>query len=221
MRLPRTLMLVWSALAAAACSSNPRPQAATPAVDSAAIRARADSIAALARADSVARAREDSVARARASADSLARALEAARADSVRAQVLRDSAETAPPVSAGLDPAREAVLAQPVYFAFDRFDLSPETQRLLDQKLEVLRAFPRLMILIEGHCDERGSDEYNIALGNRRAAAVKRYLVEHGIAEDRIEIVSYGEERPAVAESNEEAWARNRRAEFRITRGVA
>lgn len=221
MRAPRTLMLVWCALAAAACSSNPQPQATTPAVDSAAIRARADSLAAAARADSVARARADSIAAARARADSLARALEAARADSVRAQALRDSAETAPSVPAGLDAARAAVLEQPVYFDFDRFDLTPEARRLLDQKLEVLRAFPRLMILVEGHCDERGSDEYNLALGNRRAAAVKRYLVEHGIAEDRIEIISFGEERPAVRESSEEAWARNRRAEFRVTRGVA
>ena len=76
------------------------------------------------------------------------------------------------------------------------------------------------MAQIEGHADERGPDEYNLALGNRRAAMVKRYMVERGIADERVSIVSYGEERPAVAGSSEDAWSRNRRAEFRATRGI-
>ena len=120
----------------------------------------------------------------------------------------------------GLEAARSAALAEPVHFELDRSDLTAEAQRRLDGKLAILRASPRLEIQIEGHCDDRGSDEYNLALGNRRAAAVKRYLVEHGVADARIGIVSYGEERPADPGHTEEAWARNRRAEFRLTRGV-
>ena len=207
----------------AACSSNPRPDPAAPAADSAAARQRADSLAATARRDSLAAAgRRDALAALRVREDSLARALaERSRADSVRAQVLRDAdSSAATPVATGLDVARSEALAQPVYFDLDRADLPPEAQRLLDDKLAILRAVPRLEVLIEGHCDERGPDEYNLALGNRRAAAVKRYLVEHGVAEARIAVRSYGEERPADPAHGEAAYAKNRRAEFRVTRGA-
>jgi peptidoglycan-associated lipoprotein len=211
------------ALAIAACSRNPRPVAPAPAAaDSAAARLRADSLAAAARRDSLAAlARRDSLARAQSVADSLARAMaERARADSVRAQVLREPDTAAATLTpSGLDQARTATLAEPVYFELDRSDLAAEAQRRLDGKLAILRASPRLAIQIEGHCDERGPDEYNLALGNRRAAAVKRYLVEHGIDEARVSIISYGEERPADPGHTEESWARNRRAEFRVTRG--
>jgi peptidoglycan-associated lipoprotein len=217
MRGTTRLYLTGMAALALACGGNPPPEAVAPA-DSA---ARADSLAAAARRDSLAAvARRDSLARAQALADSLARlAAERSRDDSVRAQVERDpdSLGTTSLVS-GLDPARDAALAEPVYFDFDRADLRPEAQHRLDEKLVILRGYPRLEIQIEGHCDERGSDEYNLALGNRRAAAIKRYLVEHGIAESRITIISYGEERPAESGHDEEAWARNRRGEFRVTR---
>jgi len=213
-----------AAVLGAACSRNPRPVTPAPAAaDSAAARQRADSLVAAARRDSLAAvARRDSLARAQAVADSLARAMaERARADSVRAQVLRaPDSSAATLVESGLEAARAAALAEPVYFELDRWDVTAEAQRRLDGKLAVLRASPRLEIQIEGHCDERGSDEYNLALGNRRAAAVKRYLVEHGVADARIGIVSYGEERPADPGHTEEAWTRNRRAEFRVTRGV-
>ena len=73
--------------------------------------------------------------------------------------------------------------------------------------------------MIDGHTDERGSDEYNLALGQRRAATVKRYLIDHGIADARIETISYGEERPVAQGNDESAWSQNRRAEFEITAG--
>ena len=213
-----------AAVLLAACSRNPQPVAPAPAAtDSAAARQRADSLAAAARRDSLAAlARRDSLARAQAVADSLARAMaERARADSVRAQVLREpDSAAATLMPSGLEAARAATLAEPVHFELDRSDLTAEAQRRLDGKLVILRASPRLEIQIEGHCDERGPDEYNLALGNRRAAAAKRYLVEHGIDGARIGIISYGEERPADPGHTEESWARNRRAEFRLTRGV-
>lgn len=199
----------------AACSKNPTPQTTTPAVDSAAIRARADSLAAAARRDSIARA--DSLARARA--DSVSRSA-GAREDSVRAQILRDSIDAANATPSGLDAAGNATLLEALYFETDHSDLSTEARALLDRKLALFRANPRLEVQVEGHADERGPDEYNLALGNRRAAAVKRYLTEHGIADARLTIVSYGEERPADQGNNEAAWAHNRRAEFRVTRSA-
>lgn len=88
----------------------------------------------------------------------------------------------------------------------------------MEAKLGLLRANPRLEVQIEGHADDRGPDEYNLALGNRRAASVKRWFVDNGIAESRLTITSLGEERPAVQGGSEESWALNRRAEFVVTR---
>jgi peptidoglycan-associated lipoprotein len=210
--------VAWCLLAAlaAGCGRGPQPAALAPQADTtrerlAADSARRDSLAALARRDSLARA--DSIARL---------ALERARADSVRAQVLRDDdagGTATTEVPSGLDPSRAAVVAEPIHFDFDKADLTQESVSKLEAKLAVLRSAPRLELLIEGHCDERGSDEYNLALGNRRAAAARRYLVDHGVAEGRLAIVSYGEERPADPGHSEEAWAKNRRAEFVVTRG--
>jgi peptidoglycan-associated lipoprotein len=157
---------------------------------------------------------------AAARADSAARAMEAHRADSVRAQILRDSADAAANLPSGLDRVADSIIAAPTHFDLDRSDLTPEAQQALEYKLNILRAHSRLELKIEGHCDERGPDEYNLALGERRAAAVKRYLVEHGIADARLTIISYGEERPADPGHTEEAWAKNRRAEFRVTRSA-
>ena len=214
------LSVCASVFALAACSKPAPPPAPQPApVDSTALRARADSLAAMARRDSLARAgRADSLAWVRS--DSIARAVGNARADSVRAQILRDSADAAPRTPSGLDSTGNAALSQTMYFETDRFDLTADAQRLLDRKIALLSANPRLQVQIEGHCDDRGPDEYNLALGNRRAAAVKRYLVEHGIADARVTIISYGEERPAAPGAGEEAWARNRRAEFVVTRSA-
>lgn len=102
-----------------------------------------------------------------------------------------------------------------VYFDYDAFTLSPEARRALERNAAWLKANPTVKVTVEGHCDERGSDEYNLALGERRALAVKNYLVTLGISEDRLAAVSYGEERPAAAGHDETAWAKNRRGEFR------
>jgi peptidoglycan-associated lipoprotein len=117
------------------------------------------------------------------------------------------------------DDSRRGTLEQRIHFGYDQSDLSPAARHVLEQKAEVLRATPSLSLRIEGHADERGSDEYNLALSNRRAAAAKRLLVSLGISSDRLETVGYGEEQPLDQEESEAAWARNRRDEFRVTSG--
>jgi peptidoglycan-associated lipoprotein len=99
-----------------------------------------------------------------------------------------------------------------VFFAFDKSDLSAEAQATLDRQAAFLKKYPKEKVTVEGHCDERGTREYNLALGERRATAAKNYLVAAGIAAARITTISYGKERPAVVGSNEAAWAQNRRA---------
>lgn len=101
-----------------------------------------------------------------------------------------------------------------IHFAFDSYVLSPEAQKILDKKVAWLRKHPDIKIIIEGHCDERGSNEYNLALGERRANSAKEYLVNAGIDPDRIHTISYGEERPLALGSDEASWAINRRAHF-------
>jgi len=118
-----------------------------------------------------------------------------------------------------LDDTRRATLEQRIYFGFDQWDLSAAARQALGEKAEVLRAAPSLSVRIEGHADERGSDEYNLALSSRRAAAAKRFLVSLGISEERVETVGYGEEQPLDQEESEAAWARNRRDEFKVTSG--
>ncbi|MEN9791041.1 MAG: hypothetical protein RLZZ63_699 [Gemmatimonadota bacterium] len=114
-----------------------------------------------------------------------------------------------------------AILTEMIFFDYDQAELLPDARATLDAKLAVLQANPSVRLRIAGHTDERGSDEYNLALGLRRAAAAKRYLVDLGIAEDRIAVVSIGEERPLNAEVTEAAWAQNRRDEFEIIAGGA
>jgi peptidoglycan-associated lipoprotein len=123
------------------------------------------------------------------------------------------------PIRKALDETR-ANLLLPIYFSYDAADLNTEARASLDIKVAILRANPDVRIRIEGHCDSRGSTEYNIALGMRRAAEARQYLIDRGIAAARIETVSHGEERPAVNAENESAWARNRRDEFGITQGA-
>jgi peptidoglycan-associated lipoprotein len=97
-----------------------------------------------------------------------------------------------------------------VFFAFDRSDISPQAQQTLTRQAEWLRRYPNVMVRIEGHCDERGTREYNLALGARRAAAAKNVLVALGTPASRISTISYGKDRPVVIGSNEAAWAQNR-----------
>jgi peptidoglycan-associated lipoprotein len=99
-----------------------------------------------------------------------------------------------------------------IYFDTDRFDIDGEDQAALRQQAAYLQQYPNVRATVEGHCDERGTRDYNIALGDRRANAAKNYLVSLGVAADRISAVSYGKERPIELGSNESAWARNRRA---------
>jgi len=99
-----------------------------------------------------------------------------------------------------------------IYFDTDRFDIDAEDQASLRQQAQYLQQFPDVRATVEGHCDERGTREYNLALGERRANAAKNYLVSLGVPANRITTVSYGKERPVALGSNEQAWARNRRA---------
>lgn len=124
--------------------------------------------------------------------------------------------------NAAIEAARTALvntLGEQVYFEYDRSDIRPQDQAVLDAKVAILNRHPQVRIRITGHADERGSDEYNMVLGNQRALSAKAYLERQGIAGSRIDIMSFGEERPADSASNEAAWARNRRGEFEVTAG--
>ena len=110
----------------------------------------------------------------------------------------------------------QGVSFQPVYFAFDSYSLPPNEIAKIDAVGQNLSANANHVLIIEGHCDERGSNEYNLALGENRALAVRSYLASMGIAADRIQTVSFGEEKPAVMGSDESAWSLNRRGEFAL-----
>jgi peptidoglycan-associated lipoprotein len=112
-----------------------------------------------------------------------------------------------------------ADLAAMINFDYDQAVVRPADQATLDRKAAILIANPGVKIRIAGHADERGSDEYNLALGNRRAAAAKRYLENKGVDASRIDVISYGEERPLNPGNDETAYAQNRRDEFEVTAG--
>jgi len=184
-----------AAIAAASCGGNPPPQNTTPAVDTAAENQRV----------------RDSINAANAEAERQA----AAERERIAAQRRADSL-------AALARAGEEVrttLAAMIHFDLDKSNIRADDMGALDQKVAILQANPELKIRIGGHCDERGSDEYNLALGNRRAQSAKQYLVSHGIDASRIETQSWGEERPLVDGHDENAWSQNRRDEFEVTSG--
>jgi peptidoglycan-associated lipoprotein len=104
-----------------------------------------------------------------------------------------------------------------VNFAFDRYDLSPEARDILKGHATWLKANPQAKVEVEGHCDDRGTNEYNLALGAKRAETVKRYLTDLGVAVDRLSTISYGEELPMCKDQSESCWARNRRAHFVVS----
>ncbi len=110
-----------------------------------------------------------------------------------------------------------SIVTERVFFDFDRSDIRSDMESILQRKVSVLREYPGIVVRIEGHADERGSNEYNLALGQRRAEAVRRYLLSYGLEAGRFATISYGEERPLVRASNEQAWAQNRRDDFAIT----
>ncbi|MCI4624654.1 MAG: peptidoglycan-associated lipoprotein Pal [Candidatus Magnetoovum sp. WYHC-5] len=114
--------------------------------------------------------------------------------------------------------ARTSEIFTDVLFGFNRYDVSSEYQHGLNAMADFLAAQSKGMVKVEGHCDERGTREYNIALGDQRAQSVKNYLVSLGVSGARISTVSYGKERPMCKEHNERCWALNRRAHFEVTR---
>jgi peptidoglycan-associated lipoprotein len=109
---------------------------------------------------------------------------------------------------------KDMFLNDDIYFEFDSSTLTTEAQLILKKKAEWLQNNPEAMSTIEGHCDDRGTNEYNIALGDRRATSAKTFLVDLGISASRLTTISYGEERPVDLEKNEDAWAKNRRCRF-------
>ena len=98
-----------------------------------------------------------------------------------------------------------------IYFNFDEFAVSSDGKKILASKAAFLKTRPKLTVMVEGHCDERGTTEYNLALGEKRAGEVKKYLIFLGIDGNRLSVISYGKEKPAASGHNEEAWAKNRR----------
>ncbi len=152
----------------------------------------------------------------RAYQDSVRRAQEAAQAEAARLAAERAAAAERERRVA----AARATLEAMVFFDYDMSAIRDDAAAVLRQKVDILRASPQVRLRIEGHADERGSTEYNLALGNRRAEAVRQFLVGFGLAQDRFEIVSFGEGRPRQQGSNEAAWAQNRRGEFIITAGA-
>ena len=125
-----------------------------------------------------------------------------------------------PGATAGARPEVKEFVAVPelkdIFFDFDKYDIRPTDARVLDANAAWLKSNATHLVLIEGHCDERGTNEYNLALGERRAKATMNYLVSQGVQASRITIISYGEERPVCKEHNEACWAKNRRAHFLV-----
>ncbi|MFU2210474.1 peptidoglycan-associated lipoprotein Pal [Solidesulfovibrio sp. C21] len=108
-------------------------------------------------------------------------------------------------------------LAQMIHFAFNSSNLTAESRQILTRKAEIMRQYPQIKVIVEGNCDQRGTAEYNLALGERRAQASAQYLAKLGIPADRLSTVSYGKERPLDPATTEAAYAQNRRDEFRAT----
>src|ERR1043166_7304441 len=204
MRLSRFLpALAAAAMLLPACHNKPpesapvvTPTPAPPPPDGRDQQRIRDSIAA---AQEAARRRDAANAAARARDDSIARANAAAR----------DQA------------AMRAALTATIHFDFDKSDLRDDARAILDAMLPILTANPGITIRIAGHTDEKGSTEYNLALGQRRAVSAKRYLTAHGVAAARLETISYGLERPVAMGHDDAAMAQNRRDEFEITAGAS
>jgi len=149
--------------------------------------------------------------------DSIDAANRAAQEEAERLRRQREADSLAALARAGEEV--RSTLAAMIHFDLDKSNIRSDDMGTLDQKVAILQANPELRIRIGGHCDERGSDEYNLALGNRRAQSAKQYLVSHGIDASRIETQSWGEEKPLVDGHDESAWSQNRRDEFEIISG--
>ena len=196
-RLTAVVLALFTVAALDACRPSPPPETA-PAIDTAQVRRDREAAEQRER-DRL--AAEAAAARQRAVDDSIARVRAAEEATRRDSEMLRST------------------VAAPINFDFNKADLRDDAKAALDMKVPILLANSNVTIRIGGHADERGSSEYNLALGQRRAAMAKRYLVERGVAESRIETTSFGEERPVCTESNENCWMQNRRDEFELTAG--
>jgi peptidoglycan-associated lipoprotein len=140
-------------------------------------------------------------------------ALRTAASTPSRAATTTSSAATTRPQPAGY--ADNAALAD-IHFDFDRYELRETDRRILDTHASWLKDHADMLLLVEGHCDERGTAEYNISLGERRAKVTANYLTSRGVSSDRITIISYGEQRPVCRDSADACWGRNRRAHFLV-----
>lgn len=129
--------------------------------------------------------------------------------------------EPAPQRAVGADAYNKQGLLKSIYFDFDKYEIRPDQRPTLQANADKLKAEPlsKFRVLIEGHCDERGTNEYNMVLGDRRANAMKQYLIDLGVPASRLRTISYGEERPVDPGHNEESWAKNRRGEFVLEEG--
>lgn len=132
----------------------------------------------------------------------------------------KKSSGSDPGMGDGLSPEERAAAQQitdgRIFFAFNRFDIAPESQTILRQKAELMKRYTRIRVRIEGNCDARGTQEYNLALGERRARAAYDYLVTLGVNAGQMEMVSFGKENPWVQGTGEGVWAKNRRDDFRV-----
>jgi peptidoglycan-associated lipoprotein len=200
MKLRHAAVFALLALGAGACRKKPvvSPTPGATAADSAVM-------------DQQARQRADSIATAERMRSERERA-ERERAERERQERDRAARENA---TGGL----RAALTERIYFDYDSDELTQAAEALLQRKAAILRANPSVRLRIEGHADERGSTEYNLALGQRRAESVRAYFIGYGIDGDRFTTVSYGKERPLVEGTDEDAWSRNRRAEFGLVSG--
>ena len=193
----RRIMIATGLFVVAACSKPPAPEQPVP---------QTQPTTPTVNADSVRRAQEEADRR---------------RADSIAAANAAAAAAAANAAGAAAKAEAERMLANMVHFDYDKSEIRADDQAILDWKARLLAANPSMTLRISGHADDRGSDEYNLALSNRRAGAAKRYLVNKGVAESRITTDAYGEERPLDTAATEAAWAANRRAEFTLTAGPA
>lgn len=138
---------------------------------------------------------------------------EAARRAAEEARMREQAAEAA---MMSEEAMRRAFEGENIHFDFDKYVLTPKSMMILDEKAAYLREHPTVRVLIEGHCDERGTNEYNLALGDRRSNSAKSYLIKSGVTESRITTISYGEEQPMCTQHAESCWWRNRRAQFQV-----
>lgn len=139
-----------------------------------------------------------------------------AAAERARLEAERLAAEKLEADRARLEAMINQLMSDDVYFEFDRFELTEKARELLAQVGDMLKAEERFIVTVEGHTDARGTEDYNMTLGGKRAMKVKEFLVAYGISADRMETVSYGKEKPKVDGASEDAYSQNRRANFRV-----